>query len=307
MKARWLLGTLAVSLTACGQAAPKAVTTAAAISSVPIGGSWSWRRASTQPGTLRIEREHWNIAETPDGRIEGVMWRQNRFISTDGQPFECIQGLAYELRARYELRGQRSRGGFHIRETQVELVASPCESGTRPLQEYRGLFTKEGRLHLRWHGGEQELQPSDLVTQAGASAPWPFSEPTQLAGEWSWSSNATQGNLRRQEREEWIIEDTGAALFKAQYRRRVHIEDTTGHAFPCAGSDRYSYEDRYQLEGRRDGKTLQLQEQSVEAAEHPCLEPGRVLDAATARLYADALRLEWRGKRMQILRPTATR
>lgn len=247
-----------------------------------------------------MEVETYQLAVSDSGELAGWMIRENRFLSTDGQPFACMQGLSYTQRARYRLKGTMRQGDIELAEVNVETLPSPCEAGLRPLQTYRGRRHADGGFELAWPGGKQRLTPRPSVAATEEARLWPTSP--QLAGSWVWMTRQREGTVERLEREEWRIEELPSARIRARYRREVAVVDRSGASIACAGADRYSYDDSYQLRGLRQDQRIHLHEVSARTAQHPCVASERVLDTAVARLYPDALYIEWRGKRVQVLR-----
>ncbi len=301
---------LALALGLCGACSSPVTTSAPHRSSAKhtsaqaSDGQWSWSRWSVQPGSLRLEREGWQLQVDAMGVVRGTIVRENRFLSTDGQPFACIQGLSYARVARYRLEGKTSPAGFELAELSSDVRASPCESGERPLRRYHIRSGVDGELLVDWDEGSQVLSPI-----LSASALPKFHEGRALEGRWSWQKIERESGLERIETEDWVFVppagSQASTQVHARYRRLVRITDTSGAIIPCAGSDRYQFADEYQLVGTRAGLELELTEASVKDEEHPCVTKERVLDSARAHLYDDALVLEWRGGRIQVLHPGA--
>jgi hypothetical protein len=269
-------------------------------------GTWEWRLDATEPGLHRVERERWRFdmdpAAPPDApRAIGAYDRDVEIRSTDGTPFICDEDTSYHQRARFRVRAEASGGVVTITETGYEAEPSPCDHGFRRAGTYRAT-TRGDRATFAWDGGEETLHRVADVPLSAAPA-WHAAHP-RWDGPWTWSVRTMDddGNFR-DEREDWQVAIAADGLASATYTRSVTTSSIDGRPLTCSGTRRWSYVDRYVLDGHVDGPLLTLTEVAVDAGTHPCLAtlPTRALDSLTAELDGDYLELEWRGKRRQVL------
>ncbi|HTJ43360.1 MAG TPA: hypothetical protein VL463_14745 [Kofleriaceae bacterium] len=283
--------------------APKPVRTADALTLAHLLGDWEWSHESDGDGAHRTELEHWHLAVDPSApadtlRAIGGYDRDVEFRSTDGVPFTCNEQPIYHQRARFTVRADVTADGVTITETGYQAEPSPCDHGFRKIGAYKVLVAHDEVL-LQWDHGEETLR------RAPDRAPpeWPGAHPS-WNGAWAWSAHTMDddGNLR-DEREDWQITVGEDGLASATYVRTVSTVSKDDHPITCAGTRRWSYVDRYVLEGHVTNDLLTLTETASDPGTHPCLTttPTRLLDSLTAERDGAFLELEWRGKRRQVL------
>jgi hypothetical protein len=272
-------------------------------------GSWEWKLETDQDGVHRIEHERWRFTLDPKApagalRAIGAYDRDVEFRSDDGVPFVCAQAPVYHQRARFQVTAEVGGDGATITETAYQVEPSPCDRGYRKLGSYRAAIDPRGaQLVLSWDGGSQALaRVSDRPL--AEVPPMPGLHP-RWNGAWTWSAHTMDdaGDLR-DEREDWQITVGDNGVASATYVRTVTTTSATGRPIICAGTRRWTYVDRYVLDGHLDGDLLTLTEVAGDPGTHPCLAttPERTLDSAVAERNGDYLELEWRGKRRQVLR-----
>jgi hypothetical protein len=269
-------------------------------------GTWRWQLETDQPGVHRIERERWHFAPDPAAprgtvRALGTYDRDVEIRSTDGVPFTCAQDTVYHQRARFQVRAETDAGAVRVTELGYRAEPGPCDHGFRRIGSYLAAPIGD-TVRLTWDGGDQTLR-RDGTAPLPAAPPWPGAHP-RWDGPWTWSVHTMDdGGDLRDEREDWRIAVRGDGLASATYVRTVTTTSIDGRPFPCSGTRRWSYVDRYVLDGHVERGLLTLTEVSVDAGSHPCLAatPRRSLGGATAQLDGDHVELEWRGKRRQVL------
>jgi hypothetical protein len=301
---------LAILIVACRSpaappAAPRPLTNDRGLTLQRLVGHWQWTLESDDAGVHRIERETWELARDPSApagvvRAIGAYDRDVEFRSTDGVPFACDEQPVYHQRARFHVRADITGAGVTITETDYQPEPSPCDHGFRKLGSYRASVGGD-RITLAWPGGDQTLRraPDRLPDDppfAGLAPRWD--------GAWTWAAHTMDdaGN-RRDEQEDWQLTVGDDGVASATYVRTVTTTSIDGRPLACAGTHRWSYVDRYVLDGHRDGDLLTLTEVAFQPGAHPCLAttPDRSLDSLTAQIDGAFLELEWRGKRRQIL------
>jgi hypothetical protein len=309
----------ALALASCHPPAPRAAGTTPerpatdALLLADLTGTWEWRIETDEPGVHRIERERWHLDPVPGApRATGAYDREVEIRASDGVPFACDQDVVYHQRVRYQVRAEIARGVVTLNEVGYEAEPSPCDHGFRRTGGYRATVGKD-RLVLAWDAGSAAGAPTvpagsqTLHRVAGgplpARPPWPGLAP-RWDGAWTWSGHTVDddGNLR-DEREDWQLAVGAGGLATATYVRTVTTTSIDGRPIACSGTRRWTYVDRYALDGHLDGALLTLTEVAVDAGPHPCLAPAprRALDALTAQQDGEYLELEWRGKRRQVL------
>ena len=302
------LGALAlVGLAACPSrsAAPAHVPSPAqrTLALTRLVGGWRWEHRTTEAGTSRVERETWRFRPTgTPTRLAGRYVRELTVRSEDRIPFECNQRTTYQQRAVFDVLVDVTPTGYAVRETAARTEPGPCDHGFRKLGTYAASFVDGGRVQLAWDGGTQTLAPLDRLDQELPADPWP-SEPT-LAGAWRWDATSfdREGNVQ-DETEWWYVTPRSATQLDATYRRRVTVRSPDGRRIACANAASWTFDDAYVLDGQREDEHWHLYELAAEPGDHPCLRvsPRRALDEATVEQIGDALVVEWRGKRRQIL------
>jgi len=273
-----------------------------ALSLADLIGAWRWQHRATEQGTTRVEEEVWQLrpGDVPT-QLVGRYVRTVDVHSDSGAPFACNQRPVYRQRAVFDVTVELTRGGFAIHERAYRVEPSPCDHGFRHLGSYTGALDGE-RLRLSWGDGEQTLLQIDRELAALPADPWP-AEPA-IVGSWRWDATSydDEGNVH-DESEWWEITRRDETQLDATYRRRVTVRSPDGATIACASGPRWSFDDAYVLDGRREEEHWHFYERGVEPGDHPCLRafPQRALDEATAEQIGDYLILEWRGKRRQVL------
>ncbi|MCE9580029.1 MAG: hypothetical protein K8W52_43335 [Deltaproteobacteria bacterium] len=277
-----------------------------------LGGTWAWEHTSLVDGAQVTERERWHLEADPTApgpalHAHGAYDREVVVTATDGVPFSCAQDTTYRQRARYDVVVEIADGAIAIRETGYHTEPGPCEHGFRAIGHFEGAL-RGNLLRLRWDGGEQVLARAGTQPLPAQPA-WAGLHPT-WDGSWTWTVHTMDdGGDLRDEQEDWRIAIGADQLATATYVRTVTTRSRDGRPIACAGARRWTYVDRYTLEGHLDRDVLTLTEVASDAGRHPCLAPTprRSLDAATAQLDGDFAIFEWRGKRRQVLhRPRAS-
>ncbi len=278
-----------------------------------LAGAWVWEHTSTVDGARVTERERWFLrpdptAPGPSLRAVGAYDREVVVVAEDGVPFTCAQDTTYRQRARYALVAELADGAITVTETGYQTEPGPCEHGFRARGHFDGAL-RGNLLRLRWDGGEQVLSRAGTAPLPAAPA-WAGLHPT-WDGAWTWTVHTMDdGGDLRDEQEDWRIAIGADQLATATYVRTVTTRSRDGRPIACAGARRWTYVDRYTLEGHLDRDLLTLREVASDPGRHPCLAPTprRTLDSATAELDGDYALFEWRGKRRQVLhRPRAGR
>lgn len=299
----------------------KAADTRDAIALSGLAGTWTWQLTSTSDGVAITERERWHLRPDPTAtgrslRAVGAYEREVVFVATDGVPFTCAQDTTYRQRTRYEVVAELADGAITITETSYRTEPGPCEHGFRALGTFAGSIRGD-LLRLRWtgahradaaaapdaDGGEQVLARHGNA-ELPAAPRWAGLTPT-WDGAWTWSVHTMDdGGDLRDEHEDWRIAIGADQVATATYVRTVTTTSRDGRPIACAGTQRWTYVDRYTLEGHLDQGVLTLTEVASDPGQHPCLaqNPRRYLDSLTGALDGDNVELEWRGKRRQVLR-----
>ena len=285
------------------QPAPRAVASSLVLAD--LVGTWEWRIETDEPGVHRIERERWHLAPVKGAlRATGAYDRDVEIRSTDGVPFACDQEPVYHQRARFQISAAVDGDRVTITETGYQAEPSPCDHGFRRIGSYH-VSVRRDRVTLAWDGPDAGTQtlvraPDEPLP---APPPWPGLHPG-WDGAWTWAAHTMDddGNLR-DEREDWQITVGEDGLASATYVRAVTTRSVDDRPITCAGTRRWSYVDRYVLEGHVTGDLLTLTEVAADPGTHPCLAttPSRALDSLTAQRDGAYLELEWRGKRRQVL------
>jgi hypothetical protein len=219
--------------------------------------------------------------------------------------FLCNQRTAYVQTTVYAVRIAAEGRTLHIEELDYATRPSPCDPGDRDVTTYAAGLSRAG-LTLRWGDGEQVLVRADAAHAAAdleVAAP-AGDDAARLAGAWHWSLRSwNRQGLGTGEDEAWELAVGADGTIGGTYRREVVVWSTDGAPIPCADAITYRFVDRYTIRGRVDGDGLWLEEVSVDAGAHPCLEatPDRHLDTATGTTDGDHLILTWRGHRRQVL------
>ncbi len=269
-------------------------------------GSWEWSFESDEPGVHRSEHERWRLDPDPAApagapRAIGAYDRDVEIRSTDGTPFVCDDDTTYHQRARFQVRADARGGVVTITETGYQAEPSPCDHGFRRAGTYRATAAKDGAT-LAWDGGLETLRRAGDAPLA-AEPSWPGRHPS-WNGPWTWAARTMDddGNVR-EEREDWQLAIGDDGLASATYVRTVTTTSLDGRPLVCSGTRRWSFVDRYVLDGHIENGLLTLTEVAASAGQHPCLAqmPRRMLDSLSAELDGDYVTLEWRGKRRQVL------
>jgi hypothetical protein len=265
-------------------------------------GGWRWMLRTSEAGTTRVEDEAWRFrpGRTPT-ELLGRYVRTVEVHSDNRTPFACNQRPWYRQRAVFDVRVEITQTGFVIKETDYRAEPGPCDHGFRHVGEYSADLDGE-RLRLRWPGGTQTLLKVDATVAELAEDPWTATP--SLYGPWRWDATSydDDGNLR-DETEWWEIIRRSETRLDATYRRRVTVRSPDGSKIACANAPSWSFDDAYVLDGQREEEHWHFYERAADPGDHPCLRvtPHRALDEATAEQLGDAVLLEWRGKRKQIL------
>jgi hypothetical protein len=287
----------AIVLGACGGAPPRPPVAPEPPAAPPSpAGRWSWSRAGeAEPGVRVVEVERWNLVQEGT-RLRGGYQRDAVFLSVDGRPFSCNQALRYALRTRYSVEGEVAGAAVRLRELGAYVDESPCETRARELASYQGTLRGDV-LVLAFPGGEQTLRRDDT--------PVPIEQgPGDASGVWVWQNRSVDdadSDEVRIEQERWELRIDDAGVVTGGYARTVTVYREAGAIYACSGEPSYVLRERYTVRGNADRARLTLAEESAEVAPSPC-DPGeRHLDAAVGHLTVDALVLEWRGGRRQVL------
>lgn len=307
--AAWIAGVASCRPPATRKPGEKPVRTADALTLAHLLGSWQWRHESDDRGVHRVEQERWRLAvdpAAPEGTLRAIGGydRDVEFRATDGVPFVCSQEPSYHQRARFTVRADVTADGVTITETGYQAEPSPCDHGFRRIGSYH-VSVRRDRVTLGWDGSDAGTQtlvraPDEPLPEP---PPWPGLH-ASWDGAWAWAARTMDddGNLR-DEREDWQITVGEDGLASATYVRAVTTSSVDDRPITCAGTRRWSYVDRYVLEGHVTGDLLTLTEVAADPGSHPCLAttPARALDSLTAQRDGAYLELEWRGKRRQVL------
>ena len=270
-----------------------------------VAGSWRWSHVTESEGVRRVESEHWQIKASKQSLV-GFYEREVTFLSIDGVPFDCNQALSYKLRTMYEIEGTVGKDAIGIRERDYQAPESPCERGFRQLGEYTGEIV-DGKLVLRWDGGEQTLVREDDI--AATAPPTVETSRGTVAGQWQWSTRTDTGHdgIIRVESERWSLSTDGQDI-AGTYDRTVTVFHEDGETFRCNGEREYSYTDRYTVRGgivddEVDDDQLNISEIEAKPDNHKCLvsREDRHLDHAVGSIVDGYLVLTWRGRHTQIL------
>jgi hypothetical protein len=268
-------------------------------------GGWRWILRTQEGGTTRTEAEQWRLRPHPSAptRLVGRYLRTVEVHSDDRTPFRCNQRAWYRQRATFDVEVELTRTGYAIHERAYRAEPSPCDTGFRRLTSYAAARAGE-RLQLTSNGAAQTLWQVDAEVAPLPEVPWPLAPP--LAGAWRWDATSFDGGGHVRDESEWweLSPRADGQQLDATYRRRVTVRSADGSSvLPCARAPRYAFDDAYVLTGRREGDRWRLVEVAAQPGHHPCLAaaPARHLDEATAEQRGEALVLEWRGKRRQVL------
>lgn len=298
-----LVALAALAAPACGPPptpAPGAAPLVEVARAARVAGDWRWRHESTDDGTRRVEREHWQLVRDGLTRLRGSYLREVdvELLADDGLVFACNQRPRYRQVARFDVVGVVGPEGVELEETGYQAAPSPCEPGLRRLGRYRARVDHTGHLVLVGDTSVARLWNGDGATPPPLPAP-----AATLDGAWTWSmaSWTADGRVQR-EAERWQLALDGVDV-TGSYTRVVTIVDPDGAVIPCAGADRYTFTDRYTVTGKATEDGWRLREDDVVADPHPCLAgmPTRTVDEATAELDGAYLVLTWRGPRRQVL------
>jgi hypothetical protein len=269
-----------------------------------VVGTWRWLLRTTSDGTTRIEDEEWRFRPGPTPtQLVGRYVRTVEVRSDDGVPFECNQRPWYRQRAVFDVTVEphAKDTGFTITETAYRAEPGPCDHGFRHVGAYTAQLAGD-QLDVAWDGGTQALLHIARETPELAPDPWP-SDPA-LVGSWRWDARSfdDDGNIH-DETEWWELTRRSDTQIDGTYRRRVTVRSPDGRNLTCANAPSWSFDDAYLFDGQREEEHWHFYERAVDPGDHPCLRttPRRALDEATAEQRGDALVLEWRGKRRQVL------
>ncbi len=265
-------------------------------------GGWRWLHRTTEAGTTRIEEERWRFMPGPSPtQLTGRYLREVVVSSDDRKPFQCNQRTSYTQRAVFDLTVDVTETGYAVKETAVRTEPGPCDHGFRRLGEYEAAFAGS-TLVLQWDGGTQTLLQIDARPDPLPRDPWPAE--VSLAGAWRWDASTydREGNVQ-DETEWWYVTPRSDSTIDATYRRRVTVRSPDGSRIACANAASWTFDDSFVLDGQREEEHWHFHELAAEPGDHPCLttSPVRALDEATVEQIGDALILEWRGKRRQVL------
>lgn len=124
-----------------------------------VSGVWTWHhRSIDREGDLKIETETWHLFQRGK-RVEGFYDREVAVRSRDGRRFLCNDGLGYNSRARFLIRGKVVGDQLHLREVSYVTKAGRCDTGRRTLDRYVGVLQgRDGLINLRWRTGGQLLR-----------------------------------------------------------------------------------------------------------------------------------------------------
>lgn len=288
-------------------AGPQAPLAALAVAQA-LPGTYRWVYADEDAQVARVEDETWELA--PASAVAGHPFdfagRYTRTVeirSKDRVPFACNQRAWYRQRAVYDVRATLDPGTLQlaVTETGYRAEPSPCDHGFRRMGGYTGTIAG-GRLVLAYPGGEQALLKIGETAPAHPADPWPAK--SELLGAWRWDATSLDddGNVR-DETEWWELSRRSDTQLDATYRRRVLVHSPDGKPIACASGPRWRFDDTYVLTAQREDDRWHFIEVAVTPGDHACLRatPHRNLDEAIAEQIGDALVLEWRGKRRQIL------
>ncbi|MBL9043053.1 MAG: hypothetical protein JNM83_15690 [Myxococcales bacterium] len=271
-----------------------------------LAGTWDWLyRGTTQQGDLRIEEEEWHLSQQGT-KLSGDYLRQVTTLSLDQRPFRCNGLLGFLVTTRVRLHGELQGDKVHLQETAVEQQKNPCSDDPLRPKTYEGTLA-DGKLSLRWPGGEQQLlrRPADsklpsLTPPQGESAERLSAAELHLTGVWEWQARAsgvTYGESESEEvseTEEWHLVDLGGKL--AGYYDRIVERSRSKGIFACSGSSRSRSVTRYTLRGRRTGDHFFLNEQDYKAEPSPCDNGGRRIDTYRGTILPmQRLLIEWSG------------
>jgi hypothetical protein len=271
-----------------------------------LAGTWDWLyRGTTQQGDLRIEEEEWHLSQQGT-QLSGDYLRQVTTLSLDQKPFRCNGLLGFLVTTRVRLHGELLGDKVRLQETVIEQQKSPCSDEPLRPKTYEGTLA-DGKLSLRWPGGEQQLlrRPADsklpsLTPPQQESVERLSAAELHLTGVWEWqalSSSVTYGeseSVKVSETEEWHLVDLGGKL--AGYYDRIVERSRSKGIFACSGTARSRSVTRYTLRGRRTGSHFFLNEQDYKAEPSPCDNGGRRIDTYRGTILPmQRLLIEWSG------------
>ncbi|MEZ4367059.1 MAG: hypothetical protein R2939_12360 [Kofleriaceae bacterium] len=308
---------LAIGLVACAtpaarDRAPRLTPTTAPWALDGLRGEWRWLLAREAEGVRTVEDERWEFVDdraSSAAQAQALLGRYVRdveFTSLDGSPFACNQAPRYRQRAVFELVATVEAGAVTIRETDARAEPSPCEHGLRTLTSYRAELGR-ATVGLTSPRGAQTLLRTGPGPATLAPVVWPGDAPV-MSGAWTFAATTLgDADLVRDEVEHWQLTVDGDDHLAGTVEREIRYRTADGSAPACGGPTSWRLRERVRLEGQRDDDRYVLREaevlaRAVEPAAPGC-PPGaaRVLDSALVELAGDALVLEWRGKRRQVL------
>lgn len=124
---------------------------------LPVQGDWFFerRRSENMGGETdqHWEREHLHLSEQ-NGQLSGFCDRTVERKKGRGV-FACSGSPVLRTETRYHLRGLRQGLSFYLVEERYVAQPQPCDNQARRLDAYRGQLMPDGKLLLRWPGGEQ--------------------------------------------------------------------------------------------------------------------------------------------------------
>lgn len=307
---------LGVAASSCGTH-PRATTLPPAIARHALDdlvGEWRWGHADGADGVRWVERERWWFADdrTSDPRTElrGRYVREVEFTS-DATPFACNQRDRYTQRAVFDVTAALIDGVLHVTEQAYRAEVSPCDHGFRQLASYQ-LELGAVTATLSYDGGTQTLLRAGRAPAELPTPRWPGDAPT-VAGAWTWQGTLLDepAGERRLQTETWTLaldpSPDAASVLTGLVERTIEIQSADGSPRPCAAGAAYRLHETVTLAGQLVDDRYLLREidatQRFEPPDTTCRgdSTARIADSAFVEQVGDALILEWRGKRRQVL------
>ena len=319
LRCTWNFAGVVVATTACGGAAARAPTATPLIhphALASLAGEWRWSHAGVDGEVSWIERERWYFTdgaaataaagptEASPRTISGRYVREVTFTSI-GEPFVCNQSQQYVQRAQFDLSATVTGNQIDIVETTYRAEPSPCDHGFRSLGSYQAVLGATTAT-LRFPDGAQTLLRAGPAPTTLPTAVWPGEAPT-LAGAWAWRGVIHTDTERREQRETWSLVVADDGTVSGTTVRSVEIRDAAGLGLACAGGGPLRLDETVTMSGQPAEDRTLLREVDVASstvpAVHSCgaMASERVTDSAYAELFGDAVVLQWRGKRRQVL------
>ncbi len=125
-----------------------------------LDGRWVWHNSSGPDvdDEIRVEREDWELSESPSGRIAGSYLRTVTVYDAEGRIMPCSGQSWYTYSDRYTVAGSRRRGRLILSEVAVAPQPHPCLAD----RQERHLDAAVGRvdgdyIELTWRGSHLQI------------------------------------------------------------------------------------------------------------------------------------------------------